>query len=145
MTTELTKPEKVLLELLAANARESVASLARKLGISRTTVQERIRRLEEKGAIAGYTIRRGPREARAQVTAHSLLRIDPKSVDGVIAALKKRPEVVGVYALSGEFDLLVVLRADRLEDIDAAIDSLGGSQGVERTQTSMVLSVRFER
>ena len=145
MTAELTASEKALLELLAANARASVASLARSLGISRTTVQERIRRLEEKGAIAGYTIVRGAKARPVKVTAHTLLRIEPKRSGVVTGVLKKQPAVKGVYALSGEFDVLVVLQADRVEDIDAAIDALGEVDGVERTQTSMVLSVRFER
>jgi DNA-binding Lrp family transcriptional regulator len=145
MTTDLTATEKVLLDLLAANARESVASLARKLGISRTTVQERVRRLEEKGAISGYTIIRGEHAREPQVTAHTLLRLHPKRTESVITALKTQPEVKGVYALSGDYDVLVMLRADRMEQIDAAIDLLGGVEGVERTQTSIVLAVKFER
>jgi len=142
---ELTKADKTLLDLLAANAREPVAALARKLGISRTTVQERIRRLEEKGVIAGYTVVRGDPRAHSELTAHTLLRLRTKSSERVIAELKKKPQVRAVYALSGDFDLLVVLRANHLEDIDAEIDRLGEIDGVERTQTSMVLSVKFER
>ncbi len=145
MTVELTKAERALLDLLVANAREPVASLARKLGISRTTILDRIRKLERIGAIAGYTVIKGPLEPATQVTAHTLLRLLPKRVDSVVAALKKKPEVTAVYALSGDFDLLAILRADRMEDIDATIDSLGELDGVERTQTSMVLAVKFER
>lgn len=144
MTILVTPGERALLELLAANAREPVASLARKLGISRTTVQERIRRLEEKGAIAGYTIVRGEKSRRGQVTAYTLLRIHPKRGAGVTAALRKHPEVKAVYALSGDFDVLTVLQADQIEKIDATIDLLGQLEGVERTQTSVVLAVKFE-
>jgi DNA-binding Lrp family transcriptional regulator len=145
MTSSITPSEQALLDLLAANAREPVVSLARKLGISRTTVQERIRRLEEKGMITGYTIVRGEKARRTQVTAYTLLRIHPKRAETVTVALKKLQEVKGVYALTGDFDMMIMLRADKIEKIDAAIDLLGGIDGVERTQTSMVLAVKFER
>ena len=108
-------------------------------------MQERVRRLEEKGAISGYTIIRGEHAREPQVTAHTLLRLHPKRTESVITALKTQPEVKGVYALSGDYDVLVMLRADRMEQIDAAIDLLGGVEGVERTQTSIVLAVKFER
>ena len=48
-----------LLALLRTNAREPVASLARSLDMARSTVQERLERLEKAGTIAGYTIREG--------------------------------------------------------------------------------------
>ena len=53
----MTPKDRQLIDLLRANARESVSALARKLGVARTTVQERLRRLEESGTIAGYTVR----------------------------------------------------------------------------------------
>src|SRR4051794_5478855 len=58
-----------LLALLQANARESTATLARKLGIARTTVQERIARLQRNGTIAGYSVvlRRDPFENYAEI------------------------------------------------------------------------------
>ena len=49
--------DRSLIALLRANARESTASLARKLGVARSTVQERLTRLEKDGTIAGYTVR----------------------------------------------------------------------------------------
>ncbi len=141
----LTPAEAELLALLRANAREPVASLARKLGLSRATVQERIARLEQKGVIDGYTVRLHPALSRARVTAHSLMRINAKRGDAVNAALKKIPQAAGVYALSGEFDLLVVWHADTTAELDRALDESGKLDGVERTQTSIVLSVKFER
>ena len=141
----LTAAEQLLLDLLRKNARTSIADIARQLGLARATVQERIRRLEEKGVIEGYTVRLNPTYSRSRVTAHTLLRIDPKKAEQLYAQLRTIPAVGGVYALSGEFDALVVLQANTTADLDEALDAAGRLDGVERTQTSIVLSVKFER
>ncbi len=141
----LTPAERALLALLRADARASVAALARTLGVARATVQERITRLEQKGVIDGYTVRVNPAFAASRITAHSLLRVSPKLSESVNVALKNVPQAAGVYALSGEFDLLVVWHADSTSELDRALDASGKIEGVERTQTSIVLSVKFER
>ncbi|MBL8511397.1 MAG: Lrp/AsnC family transcriptional regulator [Betaproteobacteria bacterium] len=145
MAKSLTPAEQKLLNLLRHNARASVADLARQLSLSRATVQERIRRLEENGVIEGYTIRLDPNFEKNRVTAHTLLRIDAKKNEMVYSQLKKMPEVNAVYALSGEYDALVVLQADTTTDLDQALDSLGRLDGVERTQSSIVLSTKYQR
>ena len=70
-----------LLALLQMNARESVAMLSRKLGIARTTVQERITRMERNGTIAGYSVllRRDPFNQYAEAV---ILLSASKQADG---------------------------------------------------------------
>jgi DNA-binding Lrp family transcriptional regulator len=145
MLNSLTKPEQELLNLLRADARASIADIARQLGLARATVQERIRRLEQKKVIQGYTVRLDPSYSRSRVTAHTLLRVDAKKAEKLYDVLRKMPSVSGVYALSGEFDALAVLQADTTAELDDALDQLGRQDAVERTQTSIVLSVKFER
>jgi DNA-binding Lrp family transcriptional regulator len=140
----LTKAETLLLDILRRDARQSVAEIARELGLARATVQERIRRLEEGGVIEGYTVRLNPAHSRSRVTAHTLVRIDSRKADGLYAKLKKMPSVSGIYAISGEFDVLVVLQAETTAELDEALDILGRYDGVDRTQTSIVLSVKYE-
>jgi DNA-binding Lrp family transcriptional regulator len=134
-----------LVALLKVNARESVASLARKLGVARTTVQERIRRLEASGVIAGYTVRQGQSAERPALTAHVLVECDPKRADALIRDLRALPAIRGVYALSGSFDYLAIIETASTQDMDAILDRIGRVDGVERTETSIVLSVKFER
>jgi DNA-binding Lrp family transcriptional regulator len=137
--------DRELLDLLKLNAREPVASLARKLGVARTTVQERIRRLEASGAIAGYTVRAGQSAERPALTAHVLLECHPKRADALIREMKSLPAIRGVYALSGSFDYLAIIETGSTQDMDAILDRIGRVDGVERTETSIVLSVKFER
>lgn len=134
-----------LLALLRRNARESTASLARKLGVARTTVQERIRRLEREGVIAGYTVRAGEDFARQRITAQVLINVDPKSGERVVRELEQRPWVRAVYALSGVFDYEVRIEAGSTEELDRSLDAIGRIDGIQRTQTSIVLSVKFDR
>src|SRR5690242_6114053 len=141
----LTGEQERLLALLRRNAREPAASLARKLGVARTTVQERIRRLERDGVIAGYTVRVKEEFARQRITARVLVHVDPKSGDRVVRALEALPWVRAVYALSGVFDYEVLLEGASTEEIDRHLDAIGRVDGIQRTQTSIVLSVKFER
>jgi len=145
MTKSITPAEQKLLTLLSQNARTSIADLARQLGLARATVQERLKRLEEGGVIEGYSVRLNPNYARSRVTAHTLVRIDAKKAEQLYTKLKKMPSVGGIYALSGEYDALVVLQADTTTELDEALDVLGRHDGVARTQTSIVLSVKYER
>ena len=137
--------DRQLLDLLRANAREPVAVLARKLGVARTTVQERLRRLEESGAIAGYTVRLGQTAERPAITAHVLLEVNAKRADGVIRELRALPAIRGVYALSGAFDYLAIIETGSTHDMDGILDRIGRLEGVAKTETSIVLSVKFER
>ena len=107
-----------LLALLRRDARESTASLARKLGVARTTVQERIRRLERDGVIAGYTVRVSEGFARQRITAQVLINVDPKAGERVVRELEARPWVRAVYALSGVYDYEVRIEGGSTEAID---------------------------
>jgi DNA-binding Lrp family transcriptional regulator len=141
----ITTEQQRLLALLRRNARESTASLARKLGIARTTVAERIHRLERDGIINGYTVRVTDAFARHRITAHVLINVNPKLSDRVVRELDASPHVRAVYALSGVFDYEVAVDAGSTAEIDGILDALGRIEGIERTQTSIVLSVKFER
>ena len=141
----ITTEQQRLLALLRRNARESTASLARKLGVARTTVQERIHRLERDGVINGYTVRVTDAFARHRITAHVLVNVNAKMSDRVVRELEASPHVRAVYALSGVFDYEITVDAGSTAEIDDILDVIGRIEGIERTQTSIVLSVKFER
>jgi DNA-binding Lrp family transcriptional regulator len=142
MTT--TDEDRKLLALLRANARESTASIARKLGLSRTTVQERIARLERTGAIAGYTLRE-PDGRSSALSALVLLNVDAKVSETVVRELKSMPTVSALRAVSGVFDYVATVEADTTAELDRELDRIGRLDGIARTQTLVVLSTRFER
>jgi DNA-binding Lrp family transcriptional regulator len=141
----ITTEQQRLLSLLRRNARESTASLARKLGVARTTVAERIHKLERDGIINGYTVRVTDAFARHRITAHVLINVNAKRSDSVVRQLEASPHVRAVYALSGVCDYEVAVDAGSTEEIDGILDWIGRIEGIERTQTSIVLSIKFQR
>jgi DNA-binding Lrp family transcriptional regulator len=134
-----------LIELLKANAREPTASLARKLGVARSTVQERIARLERDGAIKGYTVRLGDAQNANRIQAIVMIATDVKRGDRTTIELRKLPEVRALYAVSGTFDLVATLEADTPARMDAVLDRIGRTHGVARTVSSIVLSEKLSR
>lgn len=141
----LDQTDRDLLALLRIDAREAVSSLARKLDLARSTVQERIARLEKSGVIAGYTIRSGEDFAERQILAHVMISVDPKMATSLTADLKKMPEVRSLSAISGTFDMMAEVAAETTARIDAILDAIGHLKGVQKTMSSIVLSVKFER
>jgi DNA-binding Lrp family transcriptional regulator len=134
-----------LLALLQANARESVASLARKLGLARTTVIARIARLENTGVIGGYGVRLGKQLEQASVHAYCELRVLPKAAPAVIAALNAMPEVQELSAVSGQFDYLAFVRCQTHERLDQLLDKLGQIDGLQQTTTAIILKRKIDR
>ncbi len=142
---QIDEADRKLLALLREDARMSTAALARKLGVARTTVLERIKRLERDGVVAGYTVRLHSRVQGRMLRVHVLLSVDPRQGEAVVEALRAIPQVHGVYAISGAFDSLVFVEGETTEEIDGVLDAIGTLPGVGRTQSSLVLSVKFDR
>jgi len=145
MNAALDGSDRHLLSLLQANGRASVANLARELGLARTTVVARMARLERAGVIAGYGVRLGTATEAASVRAYCSVNVKPKTGIAVIKALKRLPEIEEVSAVSGAFDYLVLLRCADTEQLDALLDHIGMIDGVNHTQTSVVLSRKIDR
>ena len=103
-----TDADEALLSLLREDARASTAELARKLGLSRTTVQNRIARLEAEGVIRGYTVRLDDERERLRIRAHIMLTVRPKQMPAVVRVLQAMPEVRVLYSISGGHDLIAL-------------------------------------
>ena len=137
--------DRALLALLRDDARASTAELARKLKLSRTTVQSRMERLQRQRVIAGYTIT-VPDELEANlVRAHVLITLAPKRSAAIEIALRRIPEVRVLHSVSGPFDLIAIVAAASIGELDALIDRIGALDGVERTTSAIVLSTRIQR
>ena len=134
-----------LLARLRDNARASVAELARGLGLSRTTVQSRLARLERSGVIAGYAVKMAGAYDAARIHAFVMLTMEPKQAAAVTAALKRLSGVRRLQSVSGPFDMIATIEAASVRDMDSLIDEIGALKGVERTNSSIVLATKFDR
>ncbi|MGN6306156.1 MAG: Lrp/AsnC family transcriptional regulator [Mesorhizobium sp.] len=140
-----TDADQALIALLRENARASTAELARRLGVSRTTMQSRIERLEARGIIAGYGVRLSSAYEQGLVRAHVLLTVTPKKADAVVRSLRALPQVRTLHSVGGSFDMIVIVESPSISDLDALLDKIGAMEGVERTLSSIILSTRIDR
>ena len=137
--------DRALLAQLAADARVSVATLARRLKMARSTVQARIERLEATGAIAGYTVKLGEGVRASRIRATVLLTIEPRSQTATVARLRAVAEVERIHTTSGRFDLLVQVAAASTPALDAVLDAIGAIPGVRATESLIHLSTKLDR
>ncbi len=134
-----------ILSALAADSARPVAELARELGLARSTVQARIRRLEERGIIAGYTIRLGEGHAAQRIRATVLLRIAPQANAAVIGRLRAIAQIERCNSTSGRFDMILQIAAETTAELDSLLDRIGAIEGVAETETLVHLSTKFDR
>jgi len=137
--------DRQLIALLRGNARTPTAELARRLDLSRTTVQSRIERLERRGVIQGYTVRLAAHDTPETVRAHVMITVQQKKAQRVEAQLRRIPEIAALYAISGEFDMIAIIATPSVADIDRIIDEIGHLDGIDRTLSSIILSAKFDR
>ena len=141
----LTRKDEELIALLKLNARESVASLARRLGLSRTTVQDRLKRLEEQKVIEGYSVKLSDETNRGGISAYVSLEVEPRRSLDVTSALTAIAQIEALYTVSGKYDILALVTARSTDDIDRLLDEIGQIGGVTRTESAIVLSTKLDR
>ncbi len=134
-----------ILTALQHNARESTTKLAARLGVARTTVHERIGRLEDRGIIAGYTVVLRDPDEGGRVMVVVLLEVQQKDTGRIIKRLETYPEIRQCLSINGEYDLMVSAEAPRIEDLDILVDEVGRIPGVLRTNTLVVFGRRIDR
>ncbi|HIF85382.1 MAG TPA: Lrp/AsnC family transcriptional regulator [Gammaproteobacteria bacterium] len=139
------KIDKNLLALLRINARLSTSELARRLGISRSTVQSRLKRLENRKVISAYTVQYGREYEGKLIRAHVLLQVSQKLTGKAYVILKKMPEITSLYAISGEYDLIAIVTAESTEELSRLLDDIANLAGIERTNSSVILETKFAR
>jgi DNA-binding Lrp family transcriptional regulator len=132
--------DRQLIALLRNDARASVASLAKSLGVARGTVQNRMARLAANGTIVGYTVRLKPDVEEQRMRAFMTVAVEGNKVDAVIRALRGEPAVGALYSTNGRWDIVAELRADSLEGFDRVLARIRLIEGISQTETSLLLS-----
>lgn len=142
---KLSEQDHAMIELLKRSARMSVSDMAKALGVSRSTAQKRLERLETAGVIESYSCILAAPYQRDWVSAHILVRVAAKQMDAVVDRLNHVKGIEEVHSVSGEFDLIVVVSAPSVTTLEVSIDEVIAIEGVERTTTSVILSTRISR
>ena len=137
---DLDETDRALIAALRENAREPIASLARKLGITRATVTSRLDRLEGRGTILGYTVRVREEHEPDVIRAIGFIEIEGRSTDQVIRKLRGFQEVASLHTTNGGWDLVVELRTATLGQFDKVLGRIRSIEGVVNSETSLLLS-----
>ena len=138
--------DRAILGHLQQNARISNADIARQLDMAPSAILDRIRKLEQKGVIQGYTIRIDPRMVGLGLTAFILVRTEERVGSGAIGeALARLPEVLELHHVAGEDCYLVKVRVADTEALSRLLrDKVGRLKGVRSTRSTIVLSTAKE-
>ena len=128
-----------LIGLLRTDARLTVAALAHKLKVSRGTITNRIRRLEDDGVIVGYTVRLRPDAQPNEINAWMSIAVEGNETRAVIASLLGEPGVAGIHDTNGRWDLLASLRATNLSELSSVLERVRLIKGIQSTETSIHL------
>lgn len=130
-----------ILSFLQDNARETQAEIARAVGLAPSAVLERIRKLEGRGVIKGYTALIDPKVLGQAMLAFVAVRSDDGPADDSVAhRLARLPEVLEVHHVAGEDCYLVKVRARDAEQLGILLrTTIGRIPGVRSTRTTIVL------
>ena len=134
--------DRQLVALLRSDARRPIATLAKALKVSRGTVQNRMRKLEADGTIAGYTVRLKPRAEGHRIRALMTVVVDGNHIEQVLKALTGDPAVEALHTTNGRWDIVAELRADTLEAFDAVLGRIRLIEGIANTETNLLLTTR---
>lgn len=145
MAIRVTFKDQQLLGVLRGKARASTTELAQILGVSRSTVQKRLERLETEGVISGYTVQLSSDYLDQEIKAHVMVTVSPHMTQSIIKSMEKLDPVRAIYSVSGPHDLIIEVAAMSVNDLDSVIDSIIAIEGVERTVSSVILSTRLKR
>ncbi|MBA6231193.1 MULTISPECIES: Lrp/AsnC family transcriptional regulator [unclassified Colwellia] len=141
----ITEKDEELLSILRCNARASVSDIARATGVSRTAIQNRLTKLENSGVIKAYSIVLGSEYSNKLISANVSLKVNPNLRRNICIALRKIHNISHIYSISGEYDLLATIQAQTLEKLNEILNMVCSLEGIERTNSSIILDTVFEK
>ena len=133
------KFDQAIIDHLSRNARQPINAIAETIGLSRSAVNERIRKLEQQGTIKGYTLRLGASLARQDIAAYFELTFRPFDLAAIKQQIQSIPEVRQAHALSGNTDVLVFVEASSMEQLSRVRQTLAELSQLEKIVTSTAL------
>lgn len=129
-----------LIALLLRDGRAPVAKLADVLGVSRSTVQNRLDRMLETGALLGFTARVREDYEDGRINAVMMIKISGKSTTQVITSLRRLPELRHIHTTSGKWDLVVEIQVASLAEFDRTLREVRQINSIQDSETSLLLT-----
>ena len=132
--------DKKLVAILRTDARASISKLAKLLHVSRGTVQNRLDRLLDSGAILGFTVRAHDELETDVIKAIMMVEVVGKSTTQVINKLRGIAQLERLHTTNGAWDLVAEIRTSDLQEFDRVLRDVRAIDGVLNSETSILLS-----
>ncbi|MCW2813800.1 MAG: transcriptional regulator, AsnC family [Nocardioides sp.] len=144
MTTDLEATDRKILELLAADGRMSFTDLGKATGLSTSAVHQRVKRLEQRGLIQGYTATIDHAQVGLPLTAFISIRpIDPSQPDDCPERLRGIPEIESCWSVAGQESYILKIRVATPADLEDLLARVRSAANVS-TRTTIVLSTPYD-
>jgi DNA-binding Lrp family transcriptional regulator len=140
LSMALDDTDRKLISLLRQDARMNVATLASKLALSRGTVTNRLRKLEDEQVIVGYTVKLKPDAEPNQIRAWMGVLVEGNQTRAVTASLLGEPGVEALHDTNGRWDLLAELRAESMGELSKVLERIRLIKGIANTETNILLA-----
>ncbi|MFC3122102.1 Lrp/AsnC family transcriptional regulator [Agaribacter flavus] len=133
------KFDQAILEALKINARASISSIAEEVNLSRSSVSERIKKLEQNQVIKGYQVLLTESQ-KDGVSVYFEIQHQCARCAELIPFIKKFPEVIKCHGITGDMDLLVFVHASSMRRIHEIREALDMSEDIVKIKTHVVMS-----
>ena len=145
MSSSIDPLDRQLIELLRVNARLSVVRIAKALGCARSTVQLRLKALEDTGVITGYTISLAKPATPSGIHAMVMISIESKLERDVVRELTRLHNITKLHSTSGRYDLCAMMTTESTDELDKTIDRIREIKGVVETFSTVLLATKLDR
>lgn len=146
MDAKIDKKDLQILELLKKNSKLTSQHISKKTLIPVTTVHNRVKKMEKTGVIKGYSVVLDHKKLGKDILAFILLTTYPNLPDGrkvmhaeVAKELDKHPSLTDIHVVAGVIDIILKVRAKNIDELSSIIEELRNVEGVDTTQTMVVL------
>ena len=139
MIIEMDETDRKILRELQRDGRRSFKKIGENVGVSEATVFVRVKKLQEKGVLKGFSAVVDPKTVGKPLTAIVLVRAHPKTFSGMLDALKKFDDVYEIYDVTGEYYSILKIKTSGTDELGKIIDQMGTIEGIAGTETIIVL------
>ena len=129
-----------ILKYLLSDARQSARQLSHRLGVSTVTIISRIKKLEEKKIVKGYSVRLDHELLGYDITAIIEVKTNQGKMLEIENEIAKHENVIAVYDITGNADTVIIAKFKDRKDLSIFVKKLSGIPNVENTQTHIVLN-----
>ena len=145
MSGMLDERDRAILAALQRKGRATFAEIGKDVGLSPSSVHDRVRKLEQSGVVRGYGADVDPESVGLFVTALvSVMPLDPKQPDDLPHRVEEFAEVEDCHSVAGDENYILKVRTRTTADLEDFLRRLREKAGVQ-TRTTVVLSTPFER